>query len=504
MEKIISGKTENLLPRPPIVVVMGHIDHGKTTLLDYIRKTSVAAKEAGGITQHIGAYETEYNGHKITFLDTPGHEAFSKMRSRGAKVADIAVLVVAADDGVKPQTKEALAAIKSAGVDFLVAINKIDKPAADIERTKNDLAEAEVFLEGRGGNVPFVEISAKGGANIDKLLETILLMAELQDLRGDTSALAEGVVIESHLDPKRGITSTLLIRNGSLKSGEFVVAGGALAKIKIFENFSGKTIKNAGPSNPVRVIGFDKLPLVGAEFVAFKTQKEASKTAATSDVKPASLAGASAKISDISSESAKHTMILGVVIKTDVAGSCEAILHEIEKIKNEKIDLKVLRAEAGDVSEDDVKTASAAERSLIFAFRAPVREAAKELAEKMGVEILEFKIIYEISDFLGKRFLELAPPESDKKVAGRAKIIKIFPAKTAKGQIAGGKVLEGVLKRGAEFNLLRRENKIGSGKIDNLQSGRINAPEVVEGSEFGALLGIKTTVAAGDILELIA
>lgn len=498
MEKIISGKTENLLSRPPIVVVMGHIDHGKTTLLDHIRKTSVAAKEAGGITQHIGAYETEYNGHKITFLDTPGHEAFSKMRSRGAKVADIAVLVVAADDGVKPQTKEAISAIKSAGVDFLVAINKIDKPAADIERAKNDLADAEVFLEGRGGNVPFVEISAKGGTNIDKLLETILLMSELQDLKGDAGALADGVVIESHLDPKRGITSTLLIRNGSLKSGEFVVAGGSLAKIKIFENFTGQAIKNAGLSEPARVIGFDKLPPVGAEFKAFKTQKEAE---AACKILSAAMPGAG---EPQTSGILPGGILLGVVIKTDVAGSCEAILHEIEKIKHEKIDLKVLRAEAGDVSEDDVKTASASPRAMIFAFCVPVRQAAKDLAEKMNVEILEFKIIYEIADFLKKRFLELIPPEADKKIAGRAKIVKIFPAKGAKGQVVGGKVLEGALKRGAEFNLLRRENKIGSGRIDNLQSGRINAPEVAEGSEFGALLGIKTTVAAGDILELIA
>lgn len=498
MEKIISGKTENLLSRPPIVVVMGHIDHGKTTLLDHIRKTSVAAKETGGITQRIGAYETEYNGHKITFLDTPGHEAFSKMRSRGAKVADIAVLVVAADDGVKPQTKEAIAAIKNAGVDFLVAINKIDKPAADIERAKNDLADAEVFLEGRGGNVPFVEISAKSGTNIDKLLETILLMSELQDLKGDAGVLAEGVVIESHLDPKRGITSTLLIRNGSLKSGEFVVAGGSSAKIKIFENFAGRAIKEAGPSDPVRVIGFDKLPSVGAEFKAFKTQKEAE---AACEMLSAAMPGVG---EPQTSGILPGGISLGVVIKTDVAGSCEAILHEIEKIKHEKIDLKVLRAEAGDVSEDDVKTASASPRALIFAFCVTVRQAAKDLAEKMSVEILEFKIIYEISDFLKKRFSELIPPEADKKIAGRAKIVKIFPAKGAKGQVVGGKVLEGALKRGAEFNLLRRENKIGSGRIDNLQSGRINSPEVAEGNEFGALLGIKTTVAAGDILELIA
>lgn len=496
-------QNKNLISRPPIVVVMGHIDHGKTTLLDYIRKKAappggeprpVAGRESGGITQHVGAYEAEYNGHRITFLDTPGHEAFSKMRSRGAKVADIAVLVVAADDGVKPQTKEALLAIKNAGVDFLVAINKIDKASADIERAKNDLADAEIFLEGRGGNVPFVEISAKEGKNVDKLLETILLMAEMQDLKGDASAPAEGVVIESHLDSKRGITSTLLIRNGSLRKGEFIVAVDSSAKIKIFENFAGKPIESAGPSDPVRVIGFDKLPQIGAEFRTFKLQNDAEKFIQTQEVK--------IPFQEMISLS-KETVSLGVIIKADVSGSCEAILHEIEKIKNERIEVKILRSEAGDVSEDDVKTASASPTPLILAFRAAARPAAKELAEKMGVEILEFKIIYEIADFLKKKFLELAPPESAQKILGRAKILKIFPPKAVKGQVVGGKVFEGVLKRGAAFNLLRRENKIGEGKVDNLQSGRINAAEVSEGSEFGALISSKITAAAGDILEII-
>ena len=494
-EKQAQSIKNSLAPRPPIVVVMGHIDHGKTTLLDYIRKANIAAKETGGITQHIGAYEAEYNGHKITFLDTPGHEAFSKMRTRGAKIADIVILVVSADDGVKPQTKEALATIKSANIDFLVAINKIDKPAADIERTKNDLAESGVFLEGRGGGIPFAEISAKEGRGVDKLLETILLMSELQDLKGDPDALAEGVVIESHLDPKRGVTSTLLIRNGILKKGRFVAAGDAMAKIKIFENFSGKSIETAGPSDPARVIGFDKLPPVGAEFQTFASQKEAesSRKAKAGNPPPREAQGQTG---------AGPAITLGVVIKTDVSGSAEAILHEIEKIKNEKIELNVLRAEAGAVSEDDVKTASASGHPLILAFGALVRPAARDLAEKMSVEIMEFKIIYEIADFLEKRFNELAPPEVEKKILGRAKILKIFPSK-GKGQVIGGKVSEGVLKRGADFNLLRRENKIGAGSIENLQSGKINTSEVAEGNEFGALAASKVAIAPGDTLEII-
>src|SRR3989344_4403886 len=247
--------------RPPIVVVMGHIDHGKTTLLDYIRKSNVAARESGGITQHIGAYEAEFNGRKITFIDTPGHEAFSKMRGRGARVADIAILVVAADDGVKPQTKEAFEAIKNAKIPFLVAVNKIDKPNANLERVKNELAEAGVFLEGRGGNVPYAEISAKAGTNVQHLLETLLLMAEMENIKSDISLPASGVIIESHLDSRRGITATLLVREGTLRRGECVLAGDALAKARIFENFAKKSITEAGPSLPAVVVGFDKLPL---------------------------------------------------------------------------------------------------------------------------------------------------------------------------------------------------------------------------------------------------
>lgn len=488
--------------RPPIVVVMGHIDHGKTTLLDYVRKSNVAARESGGITQHIGAYEAEFNGKKITFIDTPGHEAFSKMRGRGAKVADIAILVVAADDGVKPQTKEALAAIKTAKIPFLVAINKIDKPNANIERIKNELAEAEVFLEGRGGNVPYAEISAKAGTNVPHVLETLLLMAEMENLKSDESLPASGVIIESHLDSRRGITATLLVREGALKKGEFISAGGAVSKVRIFENFAKKSITLAGPSSPAVVVGFDRLPQVGAEFRAFKSQKEAEAAARLEKPPGSSKPGfeTSQKPGFFPPDGFSGKPQLGIVIKTDVAGSVDAILHEMNKLKNDNIDVKILRAEAGDISEDDVKLASSAPNSLILGFKVSLAGEVRDLGERLGVTMAIFEIIYEIPDFIKGKIAKLAPPVLEKTIVGRAKILKIFSAKGGKNQVIGGRVSEGALKRGAGFYVLRRGNKIGEGKFENLQSGRVDAPEVA-GGEFGALISSKIAVLAGDELE---
>lgn len=491
------AKNEKSAVRPPIVVVVGHIDHGKTTLLDRVRKTNVAAGETGGITQHIGAYEVEHNGKKITFLDTPGHEAFSKMRSRGAKIADIAVLVVAADDGVKPQTKEALAAIKANALPFIVAINKIDKPGADVDRVKSELAKEEVFLEGRGGNVPAAEISAKEGKGIDELLETILLMAELENFTAEPGKFASGVVIESHLDKKRGITSTLLLRSGTLKKGEYVVAGEAQTKVRILENFLGRPIDLCAPSSPAVIVGFDKLPQVGVEFKAFFSQKEVS--AEVQKFKEA-------RIKPILKQDAKtpqeeKRVVLGIIIKSDVLGSGEAIRHEIDKIKSEKIEIKFLRIEAGEVSPDDVKLVSSAKNSIIVAFKTSIAQDAKDLAERMGVEIAPFQIIYEISTFLKTRMTSILPAEIKRTVLGKAKILKIFKGEK-NSQVVGGKVIEGVLKKNAKYDILRRENKIGSGKIGNIQSGRANVGEVATPDEFGALCDSSIALTTGDALEV--
>ncbi len=488
------------IARPPIVVIMGHIDHGKTTLLDYIRKSSVAASETGGITQHIGAYEVDHGGKKITFLDTPGHEAFSKMRSRGAKVADIAILVVAADDGVKPQTKEALETIKNAKIPFMVAINKIDKPAADLEKVKNELAEQQVFLEGRGGTVPYAEISAKQGTGVGHLLEVILLLAEMEDITADPKNFASGLVIESHRDPKRGVTSTLLVINGTLKKGEYVAAGEAVTKVRILENFKGEAMDSAEPSQPAVVVGFDKTPQVGAEFKTFFSQKDALLASSAAAEK-----NAPKKQSEEKTAEGAPATILGLVIKTDVLGSAEAILHEVEKLKNDRLELKILRSGAGDLSEDDIKMAASSAVPLAIAFKVGISSAARELARRMGVEIAEFEIIYDVADFLQKKIAAILPKEENKIISGRAKILRIFPAKAGaapRGQIIGGEVSEGILKKGAVFDILRRNKKIGEGKIENLQQGKINISEIPAGGEFGALAGGKISIAEGDELEI--
>lgn len=492
---------ENLVLRPPIVVVMGHIDHGKTTLLDYIRKTEVAAGESGGITQHIGAYQALHEGKIITFIDTPGHESFSKMRSRGAKVADIAVLVVAADDGVKPQTRESLNAIREAELPFVVAINKIDKESADLERVKNDLAGENVFLEGRGGNVPVAEISAKTGLGVGELLETILLMAEMEDLKADPRKMAEGVVIESHHDSKRGATATILVTDGTIKKGEYIAAGNSLAKIKILEDFAGNSIEFASPSSPVLVVGFSSIPQVGSEFKVFFSQKEASECVNSFEVSRKAQIKKPTDPDARSGQAGKSE--IGIIIKADTEGSAEAIAGELEKLRRDFFELKILRTGAGDVSEDDVKMASSSKNPLIVAFKVKIKPETKELAEKFGIKISKFDIIYEVYDSVKIEIENIIPPEVKISVTGKAKIIKIF-GESGKSQIVGGKVTEGTIQKGSRFSLVRRANKIGEGKMENLQIGKINADKVEKGSEFGAKAVSSIAIAPGDELEVFS
>ena len=500
MKNITSQSTkEGLMPRSPIVVVMGHIDHGKTTLLDYIRKTEVALGESGGITQHIGAYQAIHNGKPITFIDTPGHESFSKMRSRGAKVADIAVLVVAADDGVKPQTKESLLTINEAKIPFVVAINKIDKESADTERVKNDLSAEGVFLEGWGGNVPYAEISAKTGVGMAEFLETILLMAEVDELKANPKKMAEGVVIESHHNSKRGATATVLVRDGTLKKGEYVVAGNSFAKVKILEDFAGKPIDLALPSSPVLVVGFSSIPQVGSEFKVFALQKEAVEFSENFD------AGKKTQIKK-PAESASRNQVgkpeIGIIIKSDTEGSGEAIAGELEKLRRDFFELKILRTGAGDVSEDDVKMSSSSKNPLIVAFKVKIKSETKELAEKFGVKISKFDIIYEVYDSIKREIEDILPPEVKVSITGKAKILKIF-GESGKGQIIGGKVTEGIIQKASRFSLIRRVNKIGEGKMENLQIGKVNADKVEKGSEFGAKIVSSIGIVVGDELEVL-
>jgi len=482
---------------------MGHIDHGKTKLLDTIRKENVIDKESGGITQHIGAYEAEVEtaaGEKkhITFLDTPGHGAFSNMRRRGAHVADIAILVVAADDGVKPQTLEALEAIKTAGIPFVVAINKIDKAGADPDRVKKELSEKEVFVEDWGGKVPAIPISAKEGTGIQDLLEMLLLVAEIENLTADANAPAEGVIIESHLEPKRGNTATLLVTKGILKHGDFVIAGNAYSPVRIFENFRGQPIQKAPPSTPVRITGFNTIPEVGVEFKTAHTKKEAESIISKQPEQKRSSSPAVAPTTETTEEAGPHTAYL--VVKADATGSLEAIEGELKKLENENLIIKIMKKGVGSINEDDAKVAGATMGSAIVGFHVRVEKEAIPTAERFGVAIKTFTIIYELLEWVQAHIEEAAPQETKEEVVGEAQILKIFSNKGSK-QIVGGKVISGVIKNKSKIHIVRRDNVIAQGRIVELQHGKTEAQEVSEGNEFGIRIDSPTEIVPRDVIQ---
>jgi len=498
--------------RPPVVVVMGHIDHGKSTLLDFIRKTNVVGGEAGGITQHLGAYEVEHKSgegkktavHKITFIDTPGHEAFCAIRERGARVADIAVLVVSAEDGVKPQTLEALKCIKDEKIPYIVAINKIDKPGANIERTKINLAENEIYLEGYGGDISFVPISALTGEGIPELLDMIMLVAEFADLKADANAPAQGAVIEAHLDNKKGISATLIIKNGTLTTGTYIVAEDAISPVRALEDYAGTTISSASFSSPVGVVGWNKLPPAGAAFTVVAGKKEAETLAA--EFKPKKSATPAANSAQFASNNSAHSgkIILPFIIKSDAAGSLDGIRHELAKIKNDKVAIKIVIEGVGVVSESDVKTAQGDPSITILAFNAKPDTRAQSILERATAEtpinLREFKIIYELIDYVKNAVAEKVPKEFVEESTGRAKILAIF-SKVKDKQILGGKVQEGAIAVGSEVKILRRDAVIGHGKIKELQQQKVKASEVREGYEFGSLIESKIEIAVGDKIE---
>lgn len=493
-------QNKNLVTRPPIVVVMGHIDHGKTTLLDYIRKANVAEHESGGITQHIGAYEAlvstkEGEARKITFIDTPGHEAFSKMRTRGARVADLAILVIAADDGVKPQTKEALEAINSAGIPFVVALNKIDKSGANTEKVKKDLSENNILIEEWGGKVPLVQISAKSGEGVNDLLEVVALASDLEELKADPKAMASGVVIESRLDSKRGNAATLIIQNGVLRQGEFVASGKTIAPVRIFEDFAGHKIKEASLGQPVKVVGFNVLPEVGFTFETFSSKKEAEEAASKFKAKEPSLA---ARASDKDGK----IFEIPIIIKADAAGSAEAVEGEIKKLESEKLKIKILRSQAGTISEDDAKLASGFANCIIVGFKVGAEKTALDLAERFFIRLKTFDVVYDVVDWLRDEIKNILPEEIVEKELGRAKIIRIFK-QGAKDQIVGGRVLGGVAASGKRFRIKRRGNVLGEGKIQELEQAKQRTAQVEEGKEFGARITAKIALAQGDEMEII-
>jgi translation initiation factor IF-2 len=499
MSKGNEGKPESLTERPPVVVIMGHIDHGKSTLLDYIRKENTVEKEAGGITQHISAYEIEHEDKegkkkRITFIDTPGHEAFSKIRSRGARVGDVAVLVVAADDGVKVQTMEALSAIQEAGVPFMVAVNKIDKPGADVNRTIASLIESGVYIEGYGGDIPWNAISAKSGEGVDELLDTILLIAELEELAMDPNTAAEGTVIETRLDPKAGISATLLIKNGTLKSGQAVWAGGSIAPVRIMKNYAGKPLKEASASSPVEIVGFDSLPQVGAIFKTFENKKEALEYRASSKLD----ANSGGKFEENQSE--EEMVRVPFILKCDVSGSEEAVLYELEKLSVPRVSLKLITTGIGDVSENDVRTMSATPEGIIIGFNVRVDGRAADAAERLGTTIKTFSIIYELAEWIEGELKARSPRVQVERITGRAKILKTFNRSKNK-QIIGGKVLEGTLDKKARFYIVRRDERIGAGTVEGLQTQKVETDKIIEGTEFGGMVDSKFELAPGDVIE---
>ncbi len=494
-------KTTDTTQRSPVVVIMGHIDHGKSTLLSYIRKSKRPLNEAGDITQHISAYEVEHDGkdgkkHQITFLDTPGHEAFSGIRRRGASVADIAVLVVSAEDGVKKQTVEALASIKQSNTPYVVAINKIDKPDADVEKTKQSLAENEIYLEGYGGDIPVVLLSAKTGEGVPELLDMILLMAELEELSGDRNIPAVGVVIESNLDGKKGITSTCIVKNGTLKKGMFVTSGLATAPIRIIEDFAGKPIQESTFSSPVKIIGWDSLPEVGSAFKAFATREEA-RIDIEKEIQKRTEESKKVKKADFTAD---ETTYLPLIVKADTGSSLEALVSEIKKLDTDRIKTKVIYSGVGTVSESDVRLVGGKEKTYIIGFNTKIDSPAKNLAERNEIEIQNFDVIYKMSEWLKEVLATSTPKMQVLESVGRAKILKLF-SKTKNKQVLGGRVESGEIKLDSVVKIIRRDTEIGDGRIKELQQQRVNTKEVPQGKEFGAMVQADVELAVGDYIE---
>ena len=491
--------TDTLIPRAPVVAVMGHIDHGKSSLLDYIRKANVTAGEAGGITQHISAYEFEHSpkdtskdvsARKITFLDTPGHEAFAGTRIRGAQVADIAILVVSAEDGVKPQTKEALKYITDASTPFMVAINKIDLPNADIDKTKADLAENGVYLEGFGGDIPNVAISAKTGEGIDDLLDLLLFMSDFNELTGNTSLPAEGIVIESTMDKQKGLSASLVIKNGTLKSGMAVATPEGWVPVRIMEDFTGKQIREATFSSPIKIYGWSSQPQVGTPFVSFANKKDAQKYVEEQTPE---------ETQDIVQEQSEKTSI-PIIVVADTVGTLEATASEIKKLTNDRVDVYFLSETTGVITEKEIKLASTHENAFVVGFNTNMDNAAQNAMERYEVEVKTFSIIYELLEWVGEQIQKRTPIETVEEMSGRVKILKTF-SQTKTSQVIGGKVVEGFVTIGDTVKILRREEEIGRGTIKGMQQQSIKSEKVEEGNECGMQIESKSEIASGDVIE---
>ncbi len=501
--QMIAGEDEqSLTRRPPVVTILGHVDHGKTSLLDAIRNANVAAGEAGGITQHIGAYQVEHKGRQITFLDTPGHAAFTAMRARGAQGADIVVLVVAADDGVMPQTKEAIAHAKAARVPIIVALNKIDKPNANPDNVKKQLGENGLVPDEWGGNTMVIPVSAKQKQGIEDLLEAILLVADNSDIRANPKGAVIGTVIEAQLDKSKGPVATLLVQNGTLETGDIVVAGTTFGRLRAMFDFRGRKVQKAGPSVPVSVMGLNDLPSAGDLFQVVESERQARQIvlerqeAAQKEVSAQKKATLEELFARFQAGQAKE---LNLIIKADVQGSLEPIISEINNLSKGEIKINILYAETGNVSENDVMLASASQ-AIIVGFNVQAEVAARRLAEAEGVSIRLYDIIYRLTEDIEKALKGMLAPEFTEKVIGKAAVLQVFTLSRG-NRIAGCKVTEGEVRRNSKVRLLRGKDVVYEGEVASLRHEKEDVREMRQGFECGVGLKNFNDIQVGDVIE---
>ena len=492
----------DLVLRPPVITVMGHVDHGKTTLLDYIRKSHVAAGEAGGITQAIGAYQIDYNGSKITFIDTPGHAAFTAMRARGASVTDIVIIVVAADDGVMPQTKEAVEHAISAGVPIVVAVNKMDKPSANPDKIMQEMAELNLTPEAWGGNIPFVNISAVTGFGIDSLLDTVLAIAEVSELKANPNRYAIGTVIETRADKALGSVASILIQNGTLRLGDPIVAGTVYGRIRTLKNDQGVNIISAGPSTPVEITGLNGSPAAGDKFMAFESEKEAKEIAEKREIEAKSQKQKKEVVSfdDLFNKIKGGAKEIKVVLKCDVRGSEEAVKNALEKLSTDEVKIKVIRSGIGGITESDVILANASD-AVVIGFNVVPSNITKDVAKEYGVEIRLYQIIYKLVEEMELAMKGMLDPEYEEKVLGTASIKRMFKFSKV-GSIAGCIVTSGIIKNKAQVRVIRDGVIIYDGVIASLQREKDTVKEVKNGLECGITIENFNDLKEGDIFEV--